>query len=111
MILRVLRCNMFNLKLHIQPKTEQQLKKILIHIQDEETFAQNIIAYQITELQKGVLNIRLDLKQFEDKYQQSSKEFYQQFEQGKFDDREDFILWAGLYEMLQNSKHRLQELV
>ena len=81
-----------------------------LHIQDEETFAQNIIAYQIAELQKGVLNIRLDLEQFEDKYQQSSKEFYQQFEQGKIDDREDFILWAGLYEMLQDSEHRLQEL-
>ena len=101
---------MLNLELDIQPQTEQRLKKILAYTQDEEMFAQNIIAYQIAELQKGLLNIRLDLKQFENKYQQSSEEFYQQFEQGKTDDSEDVMLWAGLYEMLQDNERRLQEL-
>ena len=101
---------MLNLELDIQPQTEQRLKKILEYTQDEEMFAQNIIAYQIAELQKGLLNIRLDLKQFENKYQQSSEEFYQQFEQGETDDSEDVMLWAGLYEMLQDNERRLQEL-
>ncbi len=101
---------MLNLELHIQPQTEKRLKKILSHAQDEEIFAQNIIAYQIAEFQKAILNIRLDLKEFEDKYQRSTEEFYHQFEQGTIEDTEDFMLWAGLYEMLQDNQQRLQEL-
>ncbi|PIE32068.1 hypothetical protein CSA56_16505 [candidate division KSB3 bacterium] len=102
---------MLNLELHIQPQTEQRLKAILASTPDEETFAQNIIAYQVAELRKGALNIRLDLKQFEEKYHQSTEEFYQQFEQGQTDDSEDTMLWAGLYEMLQDNEHRLEALI
>ena len=101
---------MYHLDLHIQPQTEQRLKKVLASTSDEEMFAQNIIAYQVTELQKGAINLRLDLRQFEDKYQQTTEEFYHQFEQGRTDDTEDAMLWAGLYEMLQDNERRLKEL-
>jgi len=76
---------------------------------DPETFAQNIIAYQIAELKRGILNLRLDLKGFE-KYQLSTDDFYRQFGQGATDDREDYVVWAGLYEMLHRDEERLQEL-
>ncbi len=102
---------MFNLQLHISPQTEQRLKAVLAHTQDAETFAKNIIDYQIGELQKGIVNIHLELKQFEDKYQQSSEEFYQQYIQGQTDDSEDAMLWAGLYEMLRDNEDKLRELV
>ncbi|RWX43537.1 hypothetical protein H206_02718 [Candidatus Electrothrix aarhusensis] len=102
---------MFNLQLHISPKTEQRLKAILAHAQDQETFAQNIISYQITELQKGIVNIRLDLKKFEEKYKQPTEEFYQQYTQGQTDDSEDAMLWAGLYEMLRDNENQLRELL
>ena len=71
---------------------------------------QNIIAYQIAELRRGMLNLRLDLKGFEEKYQLSTEDFYRQFGQGATDDREDYVVWAGLYEMLHRNKERLQEL-
>ena len=101
---------MLNLQLDVQPQTEQRLKKLLESLHDQEVFAQNMIDYHMTELRKGMLNIRLDLKQFEDKYQLSSENFYRKFEGGKYDDREDFIIWAGLYEMFYENKLRLQEL-
>jgi len=101
---------MFNLQLHVHPQTEQRLRAILAQTEDEEAFAQNIIAYQIAELQKGLMNIRLDLKQFEEKYKLSSADFYQQYTQGKTDDSEDAMLWAGLYEMLRDNESRLLEL-
>jgi hypothetical protein len=50
------------------------------------------------------------LKQFEEKYQQSSADFYQQFGDGQTNDSEDSILWAGLYEMLQDDELQLQDL-
>jgi hypothetical protein len=101
---------MFNLQLHVRPQTEQRLRAILAQTEDEEAFAQNIIAYQIAELQKGLMNIRLDLKQFEEKYKLSSADFYRQYTQGKTDDSEDAMLWAGLYEMLRDNESRLLEL-
>jgi hypothetical protein len=47
---------MLNIQLAIQPQTEQRLRKILNNTQDYEAFAQGIINYQITELQKAILN-------------------------------------------------------
>ena len=102
---------MLHLELDIQPQTAQRIKKILASAPNEESFARNVIAYQITELQKGALNIRIDLKQMEEKYQQSTADFYRQFEQGQADDNEDAILWAGLFELLQDNERQLQELV
>lgn len=101
---------MFNLQLHIHPQTEQRLRAILAHAQNEEIFAQNIIAYQVSELRKGIVNIRLELKQLEEKYKQKSNEFYHQYMQGNMDDSEEILLWAGLYEMLGDNESRLREL-
>jgi hypothetical protein len=101
---------MLDLRLDVQPKTAQRLRKVLALAPDPETFAQNIIAYQITELKRGILNLRLDLKGFEEKYQRSTADFYNEFSQGKAGDAEDYIVWAGLYEMLDTNVKRLQEL-
>ena len=102
---------MLNLQLDIQAHTAQRLKKLFESLKDQEIFVQNFFEYQIAELKKGILNIRLDLKQFEDTYHISSQEFYNQFEAGKLDDREDYMLWAGLYEMSCDNEQQLQELV
>jgi hypothetical protein len=99
-----------NLELNIKPQTENILKNILKDVHDQEIFAQNIISYQVSELKRGILNIQLDLLQYESKYKMSSEEFYDMFNQGKADDRDDFIIWAGLYEMLNKNEKRLNEL-
>ncbi len=101
---------MLDLHLKVQPQTARRLKRVLSFYPDQETFAQNIIAYQIAELKRGILNLRLDMEAFEEKYQLLTEDFYQQFSQGTTDDREDYILWAGLYEMLRSNEKRLQEL-
>ena len=98
---------MLNLQLNVEPKTAQRLSKILNAHPDQEAFARNIIAYQAAELRKGVLDLRLDMKEFEEKYQISTEEFYRRFEEGIADDREDYVLWAGLYEMLCENKLEL----
>ena len=58
-----------------------------------------------------VFNItKLDLKQFEEKYQMDTEDFYRKFEQGGLEDSEDNMIWAGLYEMLGENTTRLREL-
>jgi hypothetical protein len=101
---------MLNFQLAVKPQTEQRLKKILNQIQDAEIFAQGFIHYQISELQKSNLNIKLDLKEFEIKYKMTSETFYKNFTQGGLDDAEDFMIWSGLYEMFCQNKNQLNEL-
>jgi len=102
--------NMLDFQFSVQPQTEQRLKKILDSVRDTEAFAQNIISYQISELQKSILNLRLDLREFEQKYQMTSEEFQNQFSQGILEDDADFMVWSGLYEMLCQNQLQLREL-
>ncbi|MEW5766251.1 MAG: hypothetical protein AB1797_01320 [bacterium] len=101
---------MLQLQLDVQPQTEQRLKKLLQVIPDQEQFAQNLLDYQVAEFKKSLLNLRLDLQQFEETYHLSTEEFYQQFQAGIRDDREDYMVWAGLYELLCENEQRLREL-
>jgi hypothetical protein len=101
---------MLDFHLSVQPKTEQRLKIILSSVEDEESFAQSIIDDQIVRLQRAILNLRLDLRVFEQKYQITSEQFYQEFSQGILADEEDFMIWAGLCEMLGQNEIQLQKL-
>ncbi|MBE9196618.1 MULTISPECIES: hypothetical protein [Synechocystis] len=101
---------MLDIKLTLQPDTEQKLKIILDSGIDNERFAQNIIDYQIKELQRGILNLKLDLDEFERKYQMSSELFYEQFSQGILDDETDFMIWSGLVELLRHNQSQLRAL-
>jgi hypothetical protein len=101
---------MVNIQLQLQPQTEERFRKILAQYHNQEVFAQNIIAYQIAELKRALLNIRLDLQQFEQKYQLETEEFYQQFQTGSLEDTEDFMIWAGIYEMFEENSRKLEEL-
>lgn len=98
---------MLNLNLELQPETEKRLKQIFEQCEDKEVFAQNIITYQISEIKKAIINIELDLKEFEEKYQLSSEEFYQKFNNGEVGDDEDLMIWLGIYEMLIENKKKL----
>lgn len=101
---------MLNLQLDVKPNTEARLRRLLSQVQDTEAFAQNIIAFRVNELRRGVLNLRVDLKRFEDQHHMSSEVFYERFGLGQVDDSEDNMLWAGLYEMYSENQHQLQDL-
>lgn len=101
---------MLNLNFQLQPETEERFRKVLNLYKDNEILAQNIIAYQIAELKRAILNIRLDMKCFEEKYQMSTKEFYQKFVSGSTEDTEDMIVWAGIYELLLENEAQLEQL-
>lgn len=52
---------MLDFQLNIKPNTAKRLKKIIESYSDQETFAQNVIDYQLSELKRGILNLQLDL--------------------------------------------------
>jgi hypothetical protein len=49
-----------------------------------------------------------DLAEFEQKYQQSSTEFYRQFQAGETGDGMDYVEWASLVQMADNLHKRLR---
>lgn len=101
---------MLHLNLNVRPKTAKRLKKVLEYSRDGETFAQNVIAHQVAELKRGILNLKLDIKTYEEKYKITGANFYKRFSQGRMDDREEYIVWAGLWEMLEKNERQLRDL-
>ena len=50
------------------------------------------------------------MRRFERKYKLSSNEFYAKFEEGKFGDEDDFMLWSGIYELYQTNSNELSKI-
>lgn len=89
----------------LQPRTERKVQN-----QNPEKFIEEIISAQIQELKRAIFNLQHELTLFEQKYKLSSVNFYQQYQQGILDDQEDFMLWAGSYELFLDNQQRLAEL-
>ncbi len=94
----------------LQPRTETKLQRILARYQTPEKFIEEIIFSQIQELKRATFNLQHELALFEQKYKLLSIDFYQQYQQGILDDQEDFMLWAGSYELFLENQQRLAEL-
>ena len=60
------------------------------------------------EQSQALLNqLETDLAEFEGRYNQSSPEFYRQFQAGQMGDDMDYVEWASLVQMAENLKKRL----
>jgi len=101
---------MLYLEFQLEPQTESKIKKILENYSDKEVFFKDIIQKEINDLKNGIINIEMDLKKFESKYNLTTGEFYRKFKEGELGDEEDFLIWAGIYEMQIDSKKKLSEL-
>ncbi len=102
--------NTLAIELQLKPQTEERFKKVLAQYQDPEALVQNIIAYTISELKRAIFSLRLDLREFEQKYGMESETFYSKFEAGHLGDSEDFLIWAGIYQMYQENLRKLEKL-
>ncbi|MEB3308957.1 MAG: hypothetical protein VKJ02_01855 [Snowella sp.] len=72
---------------------EQSLNKI-IELEQENTF-------------KKIQEFIIKLQAYEQKYQLSSEQFYQQFIAGQLGDSMDFFEWSSFYDMYQAAQSRL----
>ena len=79
-------------------------------VSDQEVFFQELIEYRTNELKRAIINIEIDLKKYEEKYGLTTEEFYEKYSKGDMEDSEDFMLWAGIYEMQLVDKQTLSEL-
>jgi hypothetical protein len=75
----------------------------------------NQILENALDSENGLLLIALKktdekLKTFEKQYKQSSEEFFEQYQTGKTDDRNDYIDWAGEYQIFLSIKEKIEAL-
>jgi len=49
----------------------------------------------------GLAGLRQHLAEFETRYSLETPEFYERFLRGEMGDQRDFMMWAGLFEVLQ----------
>lgn len=73
----------------------------------ERTLAK-LLRHEADACQAQLRQLRADLAAFEQKYQRSSKEFYQQFQAGQIGDAMDYVEWASLVQMMDNLTKRLR---
>lgn len=91
-------------------KIEKLFLKIYNKYEDKQAFFQNIINYERSELKRGIVNMKIDINNFEKKYSMSNEIFSNKFETGELGDEEDFMIWAGINEMLIKNEIKLSEL-
>jgi hypothetical protein len=65
------------------------------------------LAYEAAQTRTLLEQLQADLVVFEQQYQLSSAEFYQQYQTGKTDDNLDFVEWASLIQMAENARKKL----
>ena len=79
------------------------------HVSDliDRTLAK-LLRYEADVCQTQLRQLQADLAEFEQKYQRSSTEFYQQFQAGQTGDAMDYVEWAFLVQMADNLTKRLR---
>lgn len=101
---------MSEIKLNLDPSIAGKIKFLVEAYGDKNLFFDQFINFHKSKLSREIAGMEIDLKRFEDKYQMSSDDFYDQFESGTLGDDHDFMIWSGILEMLRNSKEKLNKL-
>jgi vacuolar-type H+-ATPase subunit D/Vma8 len=69
---------------------------------------EKLLRQEAAQCQAQLRQLQADLAGFEQKYQRSSTEFYQQFQAGQIGDAMDYVEWASLVQMADNLHKRLR---
>ncbi len=80
----------------------------------ERKLSVNHFLHEALERERNILmnalrQVQTELEKFEHKYKISTSFFYEQYQSGLLDDREDYIDWSGEYRMYQTLSKRLSE--
>jgi len=69
---------------------------------------EKLLRHEADACQVQLRQLQADLREFEQKYQRSSTEFYEQFQAGQTGDAMDYVEWASLVQMADNLTKRLR---
>ncbi len=99
---------------HLTTERLQALAELYRHSQESDLMdraLEKLLHHEAEQSQAQLSQLRADLAEFEQRYNLSSAEFYQNFQRGQMGDDMDFIEWASLVQMADNLERRLQLLM
>lgn len=85
-----------------------KLKQLTTLFGSEDILFRNFVDFYRNKIRQSISAIQVDLEEFEQKHGRTSKVFYAAYENGKSDDSEDSMIWAGLYERKLEQERRLK---
>ncbi len=94
-------------------KTSQKLEVLKKIYAGEETLNQvvdKLLEVALNQHQLRMEQYARDLQEFERRYNMDSATFYNRFEAGELGDAMEFFEWAGLYELYQSLRAKVQDL-
>lgn len=71
---------------------------------------ERFLSYEEKRLRQEVAGLRADLAEMEQRHGMDSDSFYARFSAGQLGDDRDFMLWAGLVELLRDSENQLRDI-
>ena len=101
---------MAQITIELDSSLASKLDSLIRIFGDKDLMFKKFVEFHRKNTQREIVRIQTDLDAYEQKYDMSSKHFYEAFERGELEDSEDYILWSGIYEMQQDSKKRLDAL-
>lgn len=101
---------MTQVTIELDNQVAEKLNNLVRVFGSKDLLFSSFIEYHKKNMQREIAQLQVDLDAYADQYGMSSDLFYEKFEQGELEDSKDFMLWAGIYEMQQESKKKLGEL-
>jgi len=95
----------------LQPAIANKFNKYVQLFGSKELLFDKFIDYHINRIKREIVRMQNELEKYEKKYNLKTSDFYKQFEQGEFGDENDFMIWAGIYELQLDSKNKLATLL
>lgn len=102
---------MTQITLELQNEIAAKMNNLVQFFGSNELLFSSFIEFHAKKLKREIASMQEDLDKYEQQYKLKSLDFFEQFEQGKLEDSEDFVLWSGIYEMQLDSKQKLQKLL
>lgn len=68
---------------------------------------QNVLSREEEVLRLGIQKTIKNLKAFEKKHSLKSKKFFELYQKGQLDDRNDYVDWAGEYQIFESLNEQM----
>jgi len=98
---------MTQVTLNVSTPLADRLRRMLGILGTERTM-ERFMDYQLSSLRLEIASMQPAVEGFEKTHGMSSQRFLEDFNAGKLDDSEDFIIWSALLETLERREEELK---
>jgi len=99
--------SMQQIVIDLQPQIANKFNAYVQLFGSKDLLFEKFVDYHVNRTKREIVRMQLELDKFEEKYHINTNEFYKAFENGQFGDENDFMIWAGIYELQVDSKSKL----